>query len=96
MQNAHIRWGKGGDGRVVSAEADRIELASTIPSAPGSRLEGSLASGTPIRVKVARCRRQADAESGSESMFLIEGRLLDATRDARAEIADLAASTPET
>jgi hypothetical protein len=30
-------------------------------------------------MKVARCRREGDA-------FVIEGRLLDATRDARAEI----------
>jgi len=35
--------------------------------------------GSALRIKVARCRRQGDR-------FLIEGRLLDATRETRAEI----------
>ena len=87
MEEAQIRWAKGGEGRVLKAEDDRVEVASTIPSAPGSRLFGSLASGTAVRVKVARCRRQAE-------VFVIEGRLLDATRDARTEIAALAAPAP--
>jgi hypothetical protein len=81
---APIRWDKGGEGSVVRAEKDLVELRSTIASAPGSRLTGALESGTAVRVKVARCRR---LESGE---FAIEGRLLDATRGTMTELAALA------
>jgi hypothetical protein len=81
---APIRWDKGGEGIVVRAEKDLVELRSTIASAPGSRLLGALESGTAVRVKVARCRRM------EEGGFTIEGRLLDATRGAMAELAALA------
>jgi hypothetical protein len=58
---------------------DRIALCSTVPSPPGSRIEGALvaASHTPLRVKVSSCRRQSDGD------FVIEGRPLDATREVR-------------
>lgn len=81
---APIRWDKGGGGFVVRADKELVELRSTIASAPGSRLTGALESGTAVRVKVARCRR---VEEGG---FVIEGRLLDATRGTMAELAALA------
>lgn len=74
-----IRWSRGGEATVTALDGDRITVLSTTPSAPGSRPEGALASGTAVRIKVARCRRQEDR-------FLIEGRLLDATRENRTEI----------
>jgi hypothetical protein len=83
---APIRWDKGGEGVVVRADKDLVELRSSIPSAPGSRLMGALGSGTAVRVKVARCRRI----EGAEVLYSIEGRLLDATRGSIAEIAALA------
>ncbi|HLM75846.1 MAG TPA: hypothetical protein VK459_24195 [Polyangiaceae bacterium] len=86
-KSAPIRWDKGGEGVVVRADKDLVELRSSIPSAPGSRLTGALESGTAVRVKVARCRR---TEAGGDLIFLIEGRLLDATRGSMAEIAALA------
>ena len=75
-----VAWTKGGGAEVIACDDDRVSLRSTIPSAPGSRLEGALASGTAIKVKVARCRRVDEA-------FVIDGRLLDATRSMRDEIA---------
>jgi hypothetical protein len=81
---APIRWEKGGEGVVVRADKDLVELRSSIPSAPGSRLTGALESGTAVRVKVARCRR---IEASGNLIFSIEGRLLDATRVSMAEIA---------
>jgi hypothetical protein len=81
----HLRWSKGGEANVTALDGDRISVLSTIPSAPGSRPEGALASGAAVRLKVARCRRQ-------EGGFLIEGRLLDVTRDTRAEIQRLLAA----
>jgi hypothetical protein len=76
---SHLRWIRGGEAEVQSLDADRITVLSTTPSAPGSRPEGLLESGAAVRIKVARCRR-------TEERFLIEGRLLDATRETRAEI----------
>jgi hypothetical protein len=75
-----IRWNKGGEASVVEADDDRVTVRSTIPSAPGSRIEGALPSGSAIRIKVARCK----AEGGA---FRIEGKLLDATRSVRDEVA---------
>ena len=78
-----IRWTKGGEADVIGADDDRVTVRSTIPSAPGSRIEGALPSGGPIRIKVARCKAE-------EGRFRIEGKMLDATRAARDEVAGLA------
>lgn len=84
---AHVAWSKGGEAELVAIDGDRVRVRSTIPSAPGSRIEGALApTGKPIRLKVARCRREQGA-GGFE--FEIDGRLLDATREVRAEMAAL-------
>jgi hypothetical protein len=77
-----IRWSKGGEGAVLRADDDRVTVRSTAPAAPGSRLEGALPSGSAVRLKVARCR----ADGGA---FVIEGKLLDATRAVRDEVAEL-------
>jgi hypothetical protein len=84
---SHVTWSKGGSARVVSVEGERIRLASTTPAAPGTPLEGALASGNEVRVKVARCRREGEH-------FVIEGRLVDASKSLRTTLATLAASTP--
>jgi hypothetical protein len=86
---AHVRWERGGEAEVAAADDDRVVFASSIPSAPGSRLTGALATGTPVRVKVARCRRQGSAPDAP--IYVIEGRLLDATRADRDEIRALCA-----
>jgi hypothetical protein len=89
----HLSFQKGGGAFVLSIAGDRITLCSTIPSAPGSRLDGVLAAGGALRVKVASCRRrQSPAPS-----FTIEGRLIDTSRDTRAAIAALcdAAQQPD-
>jgi hypothetical protein len=76
----HIAWSKGGDAIVTTLDGDRVSVLSSTPSAPGSRPDGALVtSGAGLRIKVARCRREGER-------FLIEGRLIDATRDTRAEI----------
>lgn len=78
--SAHIRWSRAGEATVTVLDGDRITVVSTTPSAPGSRPEGTLIEGgAAVRIKVARCRREGEG-------FVIEGRLIDATRDTRAEI----------
>lgn len=86
---AAIQWEKGGEARIVRADSDFVLLYSSIAGAPGSRLQGTLSTGTGIRVRVSKCRRLQD-----NPVFRIEGRLLDATRATMNEVARLA--EPET
>jgi hypothetical protein len=84
--NGHVAWDRGGEARVVSLRDDAIALVSSVPSPPGSRLEGTLAGEPParLRIKVHACRRRADAS------FDLEGRTLDMTREVRDRVAKLA------
>jgi hypothetical protein len=65
--------------------ADKITLRSTVPSPPGSRIEGAVGDvrGVTLRVKVHGCRR----ETGGE--FVLEGRPLDLPREHREMLAKL-------
>ncbi|WP_437329266.1 hypothetical protein [Sorangium sp. So ce381] len=92
---SHLTWSKGGEAELVELDGDRVRLHSTASSAPGARVEGSLrATGTAIRVKVARCRLRTPTEPNGaapgERTYELEGRLIDATREVRAELARLA------
>jgi hypothetical protein len=84
----HVRWSKGGEARVASLAADAVVLRSTVPSPPGSRIEGALEGDPParLRVKVHASKRQPEGD------FVIEGRLLDVTREVRARVEQLVAS----
>jgi hypothetical protein len=84
---AHLVWTKGGEARVVSIAVDAIVLRSTVPSPPGSRVEGHLEGDPPatVRVKVHGSKRQPEGD------FVLEGRVLDATREVRARLEALVA-----
>lgn len=92
----HITWAKGGEAWVASSKDDAIALLSTIPSPPGSRLEGTLAAvgegalPAPIKVKIHRSKRQDDGR------FVLEGRLVDFTRAVRDRVAAFAAGGSST
>ena len=82
----HVRWDGGGQARVVSLTSGGISLRSTVPSPPGSRLEGAL-DGEPrasLRIKVHSCKRQPDGE------YALEARPLDLTRPVRERLLGLA------
>lgn len=83
----HVAWERGGEARVVSLRDDAIALVSSVPSPPGSRLEGTLAGEPPakLRIKVHACKKRADAG------FDLEGRTLDMTREVRERVTKLAA-----
>ena len=83
---AHLRWDRGGEARVVSLRDDAIALVSSVPSPPGSRIEGTLAGEPParLRVKVHACRKREDGA------FDLEGRTLDVTREVRERVVKLA------
>jgi hypothetical protein len=82
---AHVKWARGGEARVVKVDAQAIVLRSTVPSPPGSRIEGVLvgaAGGEPpgklrLRVKVHGSKKQDDGA------FVLEGRPLDLPRETR-------------
>jgi hypothetical protein len=79
---AHVRWTGGGEARVVTIDAQAIVLRSTVPSPPGSRLEGTLV-GEPaarLRVKVHGSKKQPEGD------FVLEGRPLDLPRETREAI----------
>ena len=77
-----LRLARGGEAELCSLSGDRLAVLSTVPSAPGSTLEGELpfAAGLVIRLKVRRCQRTADGR------FAIEGRAVNLTRELRAAI----------
>lgn len=79
MDGDVLRWAAGGEARVVAIDADSIVLRSTVPSPPGSRIEGTLLGEPParVRVKVHSSRRQPEGD------FLLQGRPLDMTRETR-------------
>jgi hypothetical protein len=84
-----IQWAKGGEARVVAFAADgSVTLRSTIPSPPGSRIEGVVGGDAPlaVRFKVHGAKRQEDGS------FVLDGRVLDLTRELRARL--LALATP--
>jgi hypothetical protein len=79
-----VRWARGGEARVLSldAQAQTIALRSTVPSPPGSRIEGALGGEPPaaIRVKVHASKKQPAGD------YLLEGRPLDLPRETRERI----------
>ena len=87
---ARVTWSAGGEASVVSLGPKAIVLRSTVPSPPGSRLEGRLAGEPPaaLKVKVHGCKRQP------EGHFEIEGRPIDMTREVRERIESAATPPP--
>jgi len=83
----HIRWVKGGEASITRVTGDAVALRSSVPSPPGSRIDGELAVGevATIRVKIHGSKRQEDGA------FVLEGRLIDVTREMRERLAALAA-----
>jgi hypothetical protein len=80
--SARVAWTTGGEATVVSLGPKAIVVRSTVPSPPGSRLEGTLPGEPPatLKVKVHGCKRQPGGD------FEIEGRPIDMTREVRERI----------
>ena len=83
---ARLTWTNGGDAEIVAIAADTVSLVSSVPSPPGSRIEGALADGAKFKVKIHASRKQDDGT------FRLEGRPLDMTRELRERL--LAMLTP--
>jgi hypothetical protein len=81
----HLRLPNDGVANIVAIDGERVSLLATRASAPGCPLAGNLTDETVVRVKVHRCRKQGER-------FLIEGRLIDATRQLRERLGTLVAT----
>ena len=81
----HLSWTKGGTASFLTVADDVVTLRSTIPSPPGSRIEGTLASDPAVTVKI-KIHGSKLEEDGS---FTLKGRLLDANRALRDRLARL-------
>ncbi len=81
----HVAWAKGGTAAFLTVVSDVVTLRSTIPSPPGSRLEGTFVSdaSVAVSVKVHGSKREPDGS------FVVKGRLLDANRALRDRVAAL-------
>lgn len=86
---ARVTWAKGGSAVILAMTPTTITLRSTVPSPPGSRIEGTFdagegagggATGGLVRVKIHGSRRQEDGS------FVLEGRPLDMTKELRERI----------
>lgn len=76
---ALLTWDKPGTATITRVDGEKVELVSSIPFAPGSRPEATLAPGAErIWIKVHGSHRLPDGN------FKVEGRLINLTRDLRA------------
>jgi hypothetical protein len=81
-----LRLPNEGTANIVAIDGERVGLLSTRAAAPGCPLAANMMEdGALVRVKVHRCRKQGER-------FLIEGRLIDATRPLRERLATLVAT----
>lgn len=83
---ARVTWDKGGTAEVLSVSNDAIRLASSIPSPPGSRIEGAV-DGEPsakLWVKIHSSKKQPDGS------FVLEGRPLNLGKELRERLAGAA------
>lgn len=87
---ARITWDKGGTAEVLSVSNDAIRIASSVPSPPGSRIEGAVDgdAGTKLWVKIHSSKKQPDGS------FVLEGRPLNLGKELRERLAGAASGSP--
>ncbi len=87
---SRVVWQKGGEARVLAVVGEAVTLASTIPSPPGSRIDGTLdPSGQAFRIKIHSSKR---TEEGGQIRFILQGRAIDLTREGRATLTAMIAT----
>jgi hypothetical protein len=86
--SARLAWAHGGAAEVIALTKDAITVRSTVPSPPGSRIEGALeGGGGTLKMKVHASKKQPDGA------FLLEGRPLDMTREVRERVSSAIANS---
>ena len=86
--SARVVWAKGGSAEITVIDGDVVTIVSTTPAPPGSRIEGraALDGDVAIKVMVHGSKRTPDGA------FVIQGRMLDATRAVLDAVAALCAA----
>ena len=79
MTRPRLTWDKGGTAEIIAISTDTVTLRSTIPSPPGSRIEGTLTLDPPakVRFKVHGSKLQEDGA------FILVGRPIDLEKELR-------------
>jgi len=78
-----LRFEDGGTWEIVESDGTHAVVHSSRSSPPGSTLTGTAdGAARPFRLKVRSCRRVDE----NSLPFLIEGRLVDVTRDQKAAL----------
>lgn len=81
MSALEFAWLKGGDGLLVESDGNFAKISSSIPSPPGSTLEGSVEGTLGVfAIKVKNCKKQPDGR------FLLDGKWVNLTREQRARV----------
>jgi hypothetical protein len=86
LDHADFEWKGGGLASLLALQGDAAVLVSTVPSPPGSRIEGTLLEEPrdSVRIKVHVCRSVGDGT------YRIEGRTLDLRREIKARLEEMA------
>ncbi|MCA9632576.1 MAG: hypothetical protein KC766_33215 [Myxococcales bacterium] len=81
MSVLELAWLKGGDGKLVESDGASARVSSSIPSPPGSTLEGKVEGmNGAFALKVKNCKKQPDGR------FLIDGKWVNLTREQRTRV----------
>lgn len=82
---AHLRWEGGGEAEIVAITEGAIEVVSTVPKPPGSRIDGALveAPAATLKMKVHGSKLRDDGA------YALVGRPLNMTRELRERLAAL-------
>jgi hypothetical protein len=86
--SARVSWAKGGTAEITALEGDVVTILSTTPAPPGARIEGRAALDGDVGIKV----KVHSSKKTSEGAFVIQGRMLDATRAVLDGVAALCAA----
>ena len=71
----HFTLKSGGEGKIISAAAERVTLYSPKPAPPGATLQARIVGvACELQVKVRTCKKEGE-------VFWIEGRTSNATRE---------------
>lgn len=87
--SAKVVWAKGGTAEITALDGDAVTLVSSTPAPPGARIEGRAALDVEVAIKV----KVHSSKKSADGTFVIQGRMLDATRAVLDGVAALCAAT---
>ncbi len=86
IDHVDLTWSTGGAAELVSLTATAMVVRSETPHPPGARVDGAIADGSVVKMKVHGGKREADGA------YRIEGRPIDLGRELRERLMALVAA----